>query len=103
MERFLSRGAGKQQVPSHGPAIPLPQRGSDTARGEPGAMNKDLKCYYLHLQSEAEPGCRFTAPVNRKFMFTSFQEKTPAFLSYVVAQWGHCLTWEFSDWYARQE
>lgn len=38
-------------------------------------MNKDLKFYYLNLLSEAEPICRFTARVNRKFMFTSFQEK----------------------------
>lgn len=68
---------GNQQVPSHAPAIPLPQRGLDMAPGEPGAMNKDLKFYYLHLLSEAEPVCRFTARVNRKFMFTSFQEKKP--------------------------
>ena len=66
-------------------------------------MNEDLKFYYLHLLSEAELICRFTARVNRKFMFTRFQEKKPAFLSYAIARWGCCLTWEFTDWYARQE
>lgn len=66
-------------------------------------MNKDLKFYYFPLLSEAEPICRFRARVNRKFMFTSFQEKKKAaFLSHAIARWGRCLKWEFSDWYARR-
>lgn len=47
----------------------------DAAQGGPGTVNKDLKFYYFPLLSEAEPICRFRARVNRKFMFTSFQEK----------------------------
>lgn len=54
-------------------------------------MNKDLKFYYLPLLPEAEPICRFTARVNRKFVFTSFLEKKPAFLSSTTAWWECCL------------
>lgn len=73
--------SGTAEVPSHASAIPLPLGCLDMAQGGPGTMNEDLKLYYLHLLSEAEPICKFTARVNRKFMFTSFQEKKAAFLS----------------------
>lgn len=83
--------------------LPLPLECLDAAQGGPGTVNKDLKFYYLPLLPEAEPICRFTARVNRKFVFTSFLEKKPAFLPSTTAWWECCLMGECSDGYGRQE
>lgn len=84
-------------------ALPLPLECLDAAQGGPGAVNKDLKFYYLPLLPEAEPVCRFTARVNRKFVFTSFLEKKASIPVLCHSPVGMLPRGACSDGYGRQE